>query len=428
MSMDGSRTFTDATETQGSLGTWRSFSDPATVKEFLASHIRGGFVSSAYWGVTGETLPPEPDDVAGKKPHCFEMEISRKLVPFPEDKTSLPRTLDYTLIGLHRLKEDATGIEPQLNVSQLLALRGTRVLGEGEGEEEGGERRRPRLLENTTTQNRTIGKGTFDPNVLDALQKGAKDVDEMTSERERLKGMPLECTTPDMYHPSSWDYCDMSGIDPSSYCVTQRDTTTPEDVSLPVYKSRYNLVEKEGPVRREKTKRMFELERNVDMGLLRDSMKEANINALPEGYQTWSANEWRSTTHDVHAPYDIAGAALTNTRHATAPLSRTYHTLTPAHEQTVLSLSQRRLSRHDGKWATEYSDSYMNRFDKAEVNKEHSKRSIFDVQNGIYTMHHSAHHPRADTASGETYTPSQIVPGQYTTMAMQPLHARNALS
>ncbi|KEG11880.1 hypothetical protein DQ04_02191120 [Trypanosoma grayi] len=414
-----------STGTQSSLGTLRSLADEVAVKDYLASHVNDGFASSAYWGATGEVPPREPDDIAGKKPHRFEMEIERKLVPFPEDKTSLPQTLDYTLIGFHRLKGDGSEGQPQLNAAQLHALEsGEATLGVDAA---GG--KKPRLMETTTTQNRTIGKGVFDPDVLDALRKGNEDVEASTREREGLKGAPFETFEPDPYRPSSWEHCDMSGIDPSSYRVTEVDPNDPDGKNkLAVYKSRYNLVEKEGPVRRHKTTKMLERERNVDEGLLKETVKDMNTNALPEGYQTWSASQWMSTTHDCHAPYDIPGAAETNGRYATFPLPRTYHTLTPAHEETVLSLSQKHMMRHNGKWATEYSDSFMNRFNKAEINKDYSKKSIFDIQQGTYTMHHSAHHPRDDTATGETYTPSQIVPGQYNTMTQQPLHARNALN
>ncbi|RNF11639.1 hypothetical protein TraAM80_00835 [Trypanosoma rangeli] len=411
------------TQSLGPVGTQKSLSDSVSVKECLLSRIKDGFASSAYWGATGEVPPREPDDVARKKPHTFEMEISKKLVPFPEEKTSLPRTLDYTHVGFHRLKGDGSEVKPQLNAAQLRHLGGSGALtAKGSGSET-----KPRLMETTTTQNRTIGNGTFDPEVIDALSKGM-DMDTFLKERDRLKNMPLEGPAPDCYRPTSWDYCDMSGIDRSSYWVMQKDPNAPDsDGLLPVYKSRYNLVEKEGPVRRGETTKMLERGNNVDKGLLKDTMNGMNTKGLPEGYQPWSAQEWMSTTHDCHAPYDVARAAATNARFATAPLPRTYHDLTPAHEQTVLSLSQRYMMRHARNWATEYSDSYMDRLHQAEVNKDHSKRSIFDLQNGIYTMHHSAHHPRDDTATGEMYTPSQVVPGQHTTMSEQPFHARNAL-
>ncbi|EKF38505.1 hypothetical protein MOQ_001286 [Trypanosoma cruzi marinkellei] len=421
----GEQTPLGGTETGSSIGNQKSLSNSGSLKDFLASRIRDGFASSAYWGATGEVPPREPNDVAGRKPHAFEMEINKKLVPFPEDKTSLPRTLDYTLVGLHRLKGDGSEIKPQLNAAQARFLETSS--NSLEGDTNGG--KKPHLMETTTTQNRTIGKGKFDPDVLDALSKGLEDLEDSSKKRDHLKNMPLEGPAPNQYRPTSWDYCDMSGIDPSSYWVTKMDPNAPGgDGLLPVYKSRYNLVEKEGPVRREKTTTMLEQGRNVDKGLLKDTMKEMNTKLLPEGYQPWSANEWMSTTHDYHAPYDVAEAAAANGRSATIPLPRTYHSLSPAHEQTVLSLSQRHMMRHSGNWATEYSDSYLNRFDQAEVNKEHSKRSIFDIRYGTYTMHHSAHHPRDNTATGEMYTPSQVVPGQYTTMSQQPLHARNALS
>ncbi|KAH9586193.1 hypothetical protein LSM04_009492 [Trypanosoma melophagium] len=416
-------TLQKGTVTQNSLGTLKSISEDAAVKEFLASHIKDGFASSAYWGATGEVPPREPDDIAGRKPHRFEMEISRKLVPFPEDKTSLPRTMDYTLIGLHRLKGDGSEAKPQLNAAQLRALEGTVTALDG-GDTTGG--MKPRLMETTTTQNRTIGKGTFDPNVLDALRKGEEDMDCAAKNRDDLKGLPLGTTLPDPYRPTSWDYCDMSGIDPSSYWVMQKDPNDPQSgYKVPVYKSRYNLVEKEGPIRREKTATMLQREKNVDKDSLKQKMEDMSANSLPKGYQPWSASELMSTTHDCHAPYDVAGAATSNDRHATAPLPRTYHTLTSAHEETVSQLTQRRLMRHDGTWGTEYSDAFMDRFAQAEVNKDYSKRSIFDIRYGTYTMHHSAHHPRNDTSTGKNYTPSQIVPGQYTTMTQQPHHARN---
>ncbi|RHW67565.1 hypothetical protein DPX39_110050900 [Trypanosoma brucei equiperdum] len=388
--------------------------------ERLSSKISNGFASSAYWGATGELPPREPDDVAGKKPHCFEMELNRKVVPFPEDKTSLPRILDYSHVGLHRLRDGAED-PPKLNEAQLRALEAG---GSASGDNTLKRRGLP-LLERTTTQGRTIGKGILGPEALNALREGNANISAAEANREQLKSKPFTSADPNAYRPTSWDYCDMTGIDPSSYWVTALDQ---ESVGMPaVYKSRYNLVEKEGPMRRERTTLMLERGKTVDKKQLRDTLDGINAEAVPQGYKTWSAGHWMSTTHDAHAPYDIGGATEINKRNATMPLPRTYHTLTPVHEETVLSQTQRHLNRHNGKWATEYSVSYKDSFDKAEVNKAYSKRSIFDIRDGAYTMHPYAHHPRDDTATGENYTPAQIVPGQYTSIARQPLHARNAI-
>ncbi|CCD17209.1 unnamed protein product [Trypanosoma congolense IL3000] len=403
-------------ETHGANGTVTR-KEIASLNDSSLPGNRSSLASSAFWGVTGDVPPREPHDVAGKKPHCFEMEINRKLVPFPEDRTSFPRMLDYSLVGLHRLREGSDH-PPRLNASQMRSL----MAGHPPSGDTLNSNKLP-FLEKTSTQKRTIGIGEFGPEALDALHKADDDLTKAKNAREKLKNEPFKSTDPQPYRPTSWDYCDMSGIDPSSYWIK-----TDDQEGMPaIYKSRYNLVEKEGPVRRVKTMAMLEQGKNVNRGQLRNTLNGMNTEALPEGYKTWSAGNWMSTTHDAHAPYDIEGAAATNKRDAVVPLQRTYHLITPAHEETIVLQKQRHLSRHNGNWITEYSNSYVDRFDRAEVNKKFSKKSIFDIRDGIYTMHHYSHHPRDDTGTGETYTPSQIVPGQYTTMSQQPLHARNTI-
>ncbi|KAG8341221.1 hypothetical protein TRVL_07953 [Trypanosoma vivax] len=408
------------TSTQSAQSVLNRCEDDATVKAYLSAYGKGLFASSAYWGVSGDVPPREPDVVTGNKPHRFATEINRKLIPLPNSKTSLPRQLDYTHIGLHRIKED-TQDAPSLNAAQMSALYGRGQL-HGTGLSASA---KPRLLEETNTQKRTIGKGALGPEVINALKTAEANLATIEDERAQLKSKPLESSDPDPYRATSWDYCDMSGIDPSSYRVNQ---LSPETAGTPaVYKSRYNLVEREGPLRRKATAAMMEKERSLDENQLRATLQGTKKILLPDGYRTWSAGQWVSTAHNTYTPYDMKAAAESNGRYATVPIQRTQRPPMATQGQGTEVEVKKHSETRNGDWATEYSDSYFDKTKDTDVTKDFSKKSIFDLWNGVYTMHHSAHHPRSDVVTGESYKPFQIVPGQYVSMASQPLHARNAV-
>ncbi|CAJ1009943.1 hypothetical protein Q4I28_005257 [Leishmania naiffi] len=382
-----------------------------------------GFATSAYWGATGAVPPRAPDDAVSKQPYPFQAEINRKLVPFPKDQTSYPRTLDYTNVGLHLIRDDGNSNTGGLNASQLQKLReGSGDLGDPQGQGSAGSRK-PRFLTLQTT-NQAIPRA-FDNGVLDALRAGQAKEDALKRELDNLEATPYTGgAAPDVFRLTSDDYCDFGKMDPSAY--RQKDWKESED-GVDVYKSRYNNVEREGPRRREHTFQTLQRGRTVDRMLLRSTLEDSHKQALPQGYEPYSAKEWMSTTHREHAAYDVAEASHMNNRNATVPLRNTHYALSQAHEMALTHRDTRFKERHDGKWATTYSSAYEDRSSEADVCHKHGAKAVFDIHDGIYTINPEYHHPREDVRTGETYIPAEMVPGQYTTMYTEPLQAPNSV-
>ncbi|KAK7200999.1 hypothetical protein NESM_000159300 [Novymonas esmeraldas] len=398
--------------------------DEDALTEFLRSRGREGFAASAYWGATGEVPPRAPDDAVSKQPYPFQAEINRKLVPFPKDQTSYPRTLDYTHVGLHLIRDDGNSNTGGFNASQLQKLRegGGGGLGGDDGRGGAGSRKPPFLTLQTTNQ--AIPRA-FDDGVLDALRAGQAKEDAHRGELDAMQGTPYASgATPDAFRLTSDDYCDFGKMDPSAY--RQKDWREGDD-GVDVYKSRYNNVEREGPRRRERTFNTLQRGRTVDRVQLRGTLEDSHRQALPDGYQTYSAKDWLSTTHREHADYDVTEARQANDRNATVPLRNTNYTLSQAHEMAVSQRDVRQQTRHDGKWATEYSAGYQDRSAEADVCHRHGAQAVFDIHDGIYTINHHYHHPREEVRTGETYTPAEMVPGQYTSMYTETLQAPNSV-
>lgn len=391
--------------------------DQDALTEFLKSRGKEGFATSAYWGTTGEVPPRAPDDVVSKEPYPFQAEINRKLVPFPKDQTSYPRTRDYTTVGFHLSKGGSGNSNTGgLNASQLQKLRG---VGGGDGADAtngAAQSRKPRFLTLQTTA-QSIPR-TFDDDVLETLRAGQ-------AKEDALEGSPYANTeVPDPFRLTSDDYCDFSGVDPSAY--RQKDWAEGEG-GADVYKSRYNNVEREGPLRRERTHETLRRGQAVDRSELFATLDASHAEAMPSGYAPYSAKDWLSTTHREHASYDVDEAARANDRDATVPLRNKNYTLSAAHEATVTQRDSRFQTRHGEGWATEHSASYQDRSGEAEVSRKHGARGIFGIEDGVYTMDKRYHQPRADVQTGETYTPAEMVPGQYTTMYEEPLQAPNSV-
>lgn len=411
----------------------RSVKDPNleddALAEFIRSRTKDGFVTSAYWGANGEPRVIEPDDRSGQDPHRFQDEISRKLVR-PAELTSIPRTIDHTLTGFHILKTDPNTERkdmPTMNDDQKNKLRSLQLSG-ADSKARGAPLAAsapgaPRFLYLDTTQQRMPGK--FDDGVLKSLDELKKADDDIKQRIAELKRQPLTTESPE-WRLTSEDYHDMDPIDKSSWRVMETDPDVPDE-RLEVYRSRYNNVHRNGPKRREHTFKTLAKGRNVDEAKLKETLGNSTRAVLPPGYQPWSAQEWMSTTHREHAKYDADLATSMNDRNSTHPLRNVNYQLTEQHEQSVLRREERLRTRTQGDWGTEYADHYQDRFDEAEVVKDHAGHSVFDIDHGTYTMYHPYHHPRDDTATGEDYTPAQVVPGQYMTMSAKPLHARNEI-
>ncbi|CCW62396.1 unnamed protein product [Phytomonas sp. EM1] len=395
-----------------------------SLREVLERRAREGFATSAYWGTTGEVPPREADDVVNHNTFRFSSELGRKLVPFPKEQTSLPRMLDATLKGFHiTSKPDGSFLEPDklMNDAQLQKLKEGDVNAEDTPD---GIRVKPRFLNTVSTAHR-LPSG-FSGDVMDAFREGQMKENDLQQRLSELKKQPCRSTEPDGYRLTSEDYCDMSKIDPSSYRVMEKN---PEDPSteLEVYRSRYNNVEREGPKRREHTFQVLQKERNVNVDELRSTLSKKLGDSLPRGYAPYSAKEWMSTTHREHAAYDPTRAEKMNDSYATCPLRNTNYALSEEFRNSLTQQKERFDRRYDGAFATEYADNYQDRFDPSKVNKDHGVKKVFDIRNGIYTINHVYHHPRSDVTTGETYAPSELVPGQYTTMSKESLRARNTV-
>lgn len=391
--------------------------------DFLKSRGKEGFASSAYWGTTGEVPPRAPDDVVTKEPYPFQAEINRKLVPFPKDQTSYPRTRDYTTVGFHLGKgTNGNNNAGGLNATQLQKLRGG-ADGDEADATGGAQSWKPRFLTLQTTA-QSIPRA-FDDDVLQTLRAGQEKEDALKAERDALDGSPYVTNdVPDPFRLTSDDYCDFSGVDPTA--SRQKDWTD-DGTGVDVYKSRYNNVEREGPRRREHTHETLRRGQAVDRSELFTTLDATHAEAMPNGYEPFSAKDWLSTTHREHASYDVDEAARTNERDATVPLRNKNYTLTANHEASVVQRDTRFQARHGEGWATEHSAQYQDRSAEADVSRKFGAKGIFGIEDGVYTMDKQYHRPRADVQTGETYTPAEMVPGQYTTMYEEPLQAPNSV-
>lgn len=393
---------------------------PDALDELLDKRSKELFAASSYWGAEGKVPPREPDDIVKDNLYPFKPEINRKLMPLPREITSFPKNLDYTHIGLHHMTDTGndTGGLNKAQEDQLLDGNADMQIGP-DG------KIKPRFLNLETEYMRMPHK--FDPAVLDEKAEGDRKERKYENERDQLKRQPFESANPGSYVLTSDDYCDMSGIDPSSYRVEgDWDTVSklPPGERPYVYKSQWNNVNREGPRRREATHKILQREHDVDRNNLREVMMRERQKHMPRGYKP-PKTEWLSTTHREHAQYDLDKAREANDPDSTNPLRNKNYALTPAHEEAVRYHDERARTKLDGDWATEYGDHYVDRFDQAEINKDHAGKSVFDVEYGIYTMDHHFHHPRSDVNTGESYKPHELVPQQYVSMATEPLMAKN---
>eukprot|EP00796_Vickermania_ingenoplastis_P008348 gene8348-5847_t len=396
--------------------------EPDALEELLAKRSKELLAASSYWGATGEVPPREPDDATKDNLFRFKPEMNRKLMPLPREITSYPKTLDYSHVGFHHMTDDSNSDTGGLNKGQTEKLQDS---GMGVGSDG---KIKPRFLNLQTEYMRMPHK--FDPAVLEEKDDGDRLERKYEKERDKIKKTPFDSANPGSYRLTSDDYCDMSGIDPSSYRVEgdwDEVSKLPPGERPYVYKSRWNNVNREGPKRREATHTMLHREHEVDPKQLREIMMKERQKHMPRGYQV-PKTEWLSTTHREHAKYDVDRAAEANEPNNTSPVRNVNYALTPAHKEAVEYHDERARTKLDGDWGTEYGDNYQDRYDQAEINKDHAGKSVFDVEYGVYTMDHHFHHPRSDVNTGESYKPHELVPQQYVTMATEPLMAKNTVN
>lgn len=395
--------------------------DPEKFDDLLHSRMNELNATSAYWGCTGEIPPKDPNDHV-QDVFRFKPEINKKLIPLPREVTSFPKKIDESHIGFHIVRGDGNADNGGLNQAQQQMLDGSNAEIGPDG------RPRSRFLNLKTEYMRM--PHLFNPKVLGEHADGIEKDNRREDARNRLQQQPLCSEDPNPYVLTSDDFCDMSKVDPSSYRVEgdwEKVSKLPLGERRYVYKSFWNAVNREGPVRREKTQEILQREHDVNPQELRAVMLQERLKDMPRGYKP-PKTEWMSTTHREHANYDIQKARDANNPDSTTPLSNINYRLAPSHHEAVRYHDERARTKLDGNWATEYGDSFQDRYNEAEMNKDYAKKTIFDVRYGIYTIDPAFHHPRDDVSTGEVYKPHEIVPQQYVSMAAEPLMAKNWLS
>lgn len=368
--------------------------------EFLQTKTKSLFQSSAYRGANGELEPRLPDDCTTTSSNRFSSMISNKLEPFPRDRRG-PAVADCLVAPRIHHKSGVMGDTTSLNV--IPAPDAMSTIGTVKG--------RPAslgFLESTTTQQRF--RGHFDDDVMKAFREGKEREDQLAAEREALRKAPFATVDPKGYTKSTHEHANFSNMDADSY--------------RPGYNSRYELVTKKGEDVRNKTLTGMLAGNAVDRDALAAHLQEMHERSLPRGYKKPSTSSWQTTTGYVHAPYDVQEANNANSRFGVAPAMTKTATLSAAQLQVTIAAEEGK-KRHVEGFETETSDKYQNRASEAApLDRKHFASGALNVVNGALQMRHQYHKPRSDVVTGETYSPSEIVPGQFNPMSKHVLPAK----
>lgn len=434
--------------------------DVNTMHALTHSRIEDGYAASAYWGANGQCNPPELDDTVAPHVSRFHVEISNKLVPRVENKTSLVRWTNCGVRDLTSLNDlhNRNGVVEASQISKLVhgdssasTHRRDGHATQSEDADMNGET--DSSSSSSEVDPRPLGKaqfitlrtcyqsmpGKFDDTVTQIAQDSTRRCDCYAREQFNLKSSAFTSKEPEMYLPTSSDYMNMTIIDPVHYraaeCLTHHSDKAADGNNVQtrlMYCSRYNNVNRNGADRRARAHKNMQMRHNIDIDALRAQQRAMNAATLPANYKPVSTKNWSSTTHREHTWYDADEAREVNKPDATVPFRSIQQRSMPGkdlHEQTH---TERATRLNDNKSdichaGTEYRDNYVDNFGNADICKSFSKQSAFDIRNGVYTMHHAYHHPRSDVSTGDMYATTEIVPGQYTTMSQKPLHAANVL-
>jgi hypothetical protein len=252
--------------------------------------------------------------------------------------------------------------------------------------------------------------GRFDDEVMSVYLQGKEKEAELESQRQDMHLAALETPNPNGFAKTSHSHSNLSNVDTGAY-RTQ-------------YNTRHALVAKKGESNRERTAKQIHEGKHVSTASLAEVMKESVGKTRPIGYVPPSTESWASTMKHFHAPYDAKVAAEANDRFATHPPRNIRNVLSVDDNEAFMNEELKRSGRHQGLYTTEHSEKFKDRTAEAEVTTKHRTKGVLNLDNGVFRMRHEFHHPRSDVHTGETYKPSQIVPGQFKPMSLEPLHAK----
>jgi len=367
--------------------------------EFLQTKTKDLFQTSAYRGANGNLNPVLPNDNTKTNGSRFSSMISNKLEPFPRDRRG-PAVADCLVAPRIYHKSGVMGDTTSLEV--VAAPDAISTCGTVKG--------RPAslgFLETTTTQQRF--RGQFDDDVMKAYRDGKEREEQLAAEREALRKAPFATVDPKGYTKSTHEHANFSNLDADSY--------------RPGYNSRHELVTKKGEANRDKTLNGMLQGNAVDRDALAAHMQEVHNRSLPRGYTKPSTSSWQTTTGYVHAPYDVQAATDANGRFAGAPAMTNTASFTAAQLAEINAVEQGHKRNVEG-FETEASDKFRGH-DAAPLDRKHYASGALKAVNGVPQMRHHYHHPRSDVHTGETYGPSDMVPGQFRTMSKNVLPAKN---
>lgn len=142
---------------------------------------------------------------------------------------------------------------------------------------------------------------------------------------------------------------------------------------------------------------------------------DSRMKSLPRGWRRGLPFDGISTMRDHFAPYDQAKAAEMNERYATIPLP---HRNAPQGRVAPKGPSL-------GVDTSEYRDRYVDRSVEGDPVNVFGAKGHFILRHGVRLMSSKVHHP-LNIVTGQEYTPSGIVPGQFIPMSVQLPHVRSS--
>lgn len=368
--------------------------------EDLHRKTMGGFLLSSAKGVTGMLPPNDPlDPVSNRQPPRFANQISNALEPCVRCKGgTLPKgTASYSAGSIinHKIT-----VARHNNAPPLLGLTQKSTVGVV-----------PNGLHNSRGFLETIStaKGmpsAFTDDVMAAYAAGRKKELALEQERRELQQLQLTTADPSSYTKSNHEHANMSIIDPA-------------DVRH-AYKSRHQKVENSINVRAKAFENLAK-GNSVDVAVLREQVKEKL--SVPQGYHRPRPSVLQSTALSHFAEYDKVAAAAMNERYSTAPLQHKATAPTPEELQQVIEQTHAR-PKKDGQLVSEYNEKYEDRLKETQVVKDFNTLGNFSIINGVRLISNSVHHPR-DVRTGESFGPSEVVPGQFKAMSQNPTHSKD---
>lgn len=362
--------------------------------------IRNGFQSSAYRGASGELEAPPTDDVTTKQGLRFAEMISNKLEPFPTVKTAPGLGEKFATTKINNKTRTFVDISSISTVPQPATTSRVGVVSGGLNDSRG-------FLETTTTQQRF--KGQFDDDVMRVFTEGKLKEASLDKERQMLHDAAFESAEPNGWRKSTFEHSNFSNVDVASY----REQ----------YKSRKNLVTIGGQQNREVSQGNLVAGNTVDKDALAEHLREVREKTLPRGYSPKVAN-WQTSTQAFFPAPDLNAVAAANSKGATTPVQCATNILSDVEAALFAEKESSARRRHANGFETESSTAFQDRSSEGDVEKKFRASGALNLVNGTFLMSHRYHHPR-NIDTGDKYSPSQVVQGQYVPMSTVSVPAKN---